>query len=152
MAISVIAALTDLGRNRIADMIVNGRGFQVVEFVVGGGGHDPSDPTVALSPNPAVIALPDQTFGPKVLASASLVTPFCPQYTALLDYTEANGNLSNFGLIARINYSPIPADNISVEDGGTGLVGSKFLFAIGNAPLKVKTDADQIQIQITLQT
>jgi len=149
MAISVIAALTEIGRNRIADMTISGRGFQVVQFVVGSGGHDPGDPSVALSPDPAVTSLPDQTFGPKALVvtsppfSGTLLTPFCPQFVGLLDYTEANGNLSNFGLIARINYSPIPSDP---------LVGSTFLFAVGNTPLKVKTDADQMEIDITLQT
>ena len=149
MAISVIAALTEIGRNRIADMTVSGRGFQILQFVVGQGGHDPGDPSVALSPDPTVSTLPQQTFGPKDLVetnppySGSLLTPFCPQFIGLLDNTEANGNLSNFGLIARINYSPIINDP---------LVGSTFLFAIGNTPLKVKTDADQIEIDITLQT
>lgn len=149
MAISVIAALTEVGRNRIADMTVSGRGFQITKFVVGQGGHDPGDPSVALSPDPAVIALPQQTFGPKLLVvltppfTGILVTPFCPSFQGLLDYTEANGNLSNFGLIGVIDYSPIPSDP---------LVGVEFLFAIGNTPLKVKTDADQLTINITLQT
>lgn len=149
MAISVIAALTEIGRNRIADMVISGRGFQIIQFVVGGGGHDPGDPTIALTPDPTVSTLPLQTFGPKPLLvtnppySGSLITPFCPKFVGTLDYTEANGNLSNFGLIARINYSPIPGDP---------LLNSTFLFAVGNAPLKVKTDADQIEIDITLQT
>jgi hypothetical protein len=149
MAISIIAALTEIGRNRIADMTVSGRGFQILQFVVGQGGHDTGDPTVALSPDPSQTSLPEQTFGPQALVvtnppySGSLITPFCPQFVGLLDYTQANGNLSNFGLIGTINYSPIPGDP---------LVGSTFLFAIGNTPLKVKTDADQIEIDITLQT
>lgn len=149
MAISVIAALTETGRNRIADMTVSGRGFQIVQFVVGSGGHDPSDPTVALSPDPTDTSLPDQTFGPKALVqtnppySGVLITPFCPEFTGLLDYTDANGEVSNFGLIGVINYSPIPDDP---------LVGTYFLFAVGNTPLKVKTDADQFVLNITLQT
>ena len=60
MAISIIAALTEIGRNRIADMTVSGRGFQILQFVVGQGGHDTGDPTVALSPDPAQTTLPEQ--------------------------------------------------------------------------------------------
>lgn len=148
-AISIIAAVTQIGRNRIADMTVSGRGFQIVKFVVGSGGHDPGDPNIALSPDPTVTTLPDQTFGPKLLVQNNppftgvLITPFCPQFTATLDFTEANGELSNIGLIARIVYSPI---------GGDPLVGSEFLFAVGNRPLIVKTDNDQFEINITLQT
>lgn len=149
MSISVIAALTEIGRNRIADMGISGRGFQIVKFVVGSGGHDPGDPFVALSPDPGVTSLPFQTFGPKALVipapnlTGILVTPFCPRFRALLDYMEANGAISNYGLIGRITSSSTPGDP---------LIGSEFLFAVGNTPLKVKTDADQLEIDITLQT
>jgi hypothetical protein len=148
-AISVIATVTDIGRNRLADMTISGRGFQIVSFVVGSGGHDPNDPTIALTPDPTVSTLPSQTFGPKLLVQNNppytgvLVSEFCPQFTALLDYTEANGELSNIGLIAEIVFSEIPSDP---------LVGSPFLFAVGNRPLITKTDNDQMTINITLQT
>lgn len=148
-AVSVIAAITQIGRNRIADMTISGRGFQIQEFVVGSGGHDPGDPTIALSPDPTVTVLPQQTFGPKLLVENNppftgiLITPFCPQFTGVLDFTEANGELSNVGLIATIMYSPIPSDP---------LVGTQFLFAVGNRPLIVKTDNDQFTLNITLQT
>lgn len=148
-SVSIIAAITDIGRNKIADMTLSGRGFQIVSFVVGNGGADPGDPTVALSPDPSVSVLPALTFGPKDLVQNNppftgvLITPFCPKFTGLLDYTEANGPLSNVGLIARIVYSPIAGDP---------LVGTEFLFAIGNRPLITKTDSDQMEINITLQT
>jgi hypothetical protein len=148
-AISIIAALTDTGRSRIADMTVSGRGFQVQQFVVGAGGHDPLDPTVVLTPNPSDTSLPDQTFGPKALVQTNppytgvLISPFCPQFTGLLDTTEANGELSNVGLIATITSSQIINDP---------LIGTSFLFAVGNRPLVVKTDNDQFVINITLQT
>lgn len=149
MAISVIAALTEIGRNRIADMLVSGRGFIIEQFVVGQGGHDPGDPSVPLSPNPAVAVLPGLTFGPKLLVvqtppfTGVLITPFCPSFKALLDFQEANGPVSSYGLIGRINYSPILLDP---------LLNSLFLFAYGNTPLKTKTDVDQFEINITLQT
>lgn len=130
-------------------MTISGRGFQVKSFVVGNGGADLGDPTVALSPDPSVTVLPNQTFGPKALQqnnppySGVLITPFCPQFTGLLDFSEANGPLSNVGLLAEIVYSPIPGDP---------LVGTTFLFALGNRPLITKTDSDQMTINITLQT
>lgn len=144
---SVIAALTEEGRRRIADMTVSGRGFQITKFVIGSGGHDPGDPSVPLTPNTEVTVLPSQIFGPKALISpapgltGTLISPFCPQFQGFLDYNEANGEISNVGLIGTINYPP-----------GDPLVGTDFLFAIGNRPLIVKSDADQLQISVTLQT
>lgn len=146
-SVSVIAALTEEGRRRIADMTISGRGFQITKFVIGKGGHDSGDPTVPLSPNPAVVTLPYQNFGPKTLVKPTadttgiLVTSFCPKYTGLLDFNEANGEISNIGLVATINYPP-----------GDPLLGTDFLFAVGNRPLVVKTDSDQLQINVTLQT
>ena len=147
-AISVIAAITDVARQRMADQMISGRGFQVVSFVVGSGGHDPGDPTVAVSPDPSVQLLPLQTFGPKAvvqngLYTGVLTTPYCPQFSGTLDYTEGNGALSNVGLIAEITSSTILNDP---------LIGTQFLYAIGNRPLVTKTDSDQMQINITLQT
>lgn len=148
-SISIIATLTDIGRHRIADSTISGRGFQIVKFVVGQGGHDPADDEIPLTPSPGVSTLPGQTFGPKDLVMLNppytgiLVTPFCPQFTAVLDFTEANGPLSNIGLIGRIISSPIPGDP---------LLNTEFLYAIGNRPKITKTDADQLQINITLQT
>ena len=144
---SVIAALTEEGRHRIADMTISGRGFQITKFVVGAGGHDPGDPSVPLTPNPEVTSLPLQTFGPKLLIqptpgiTGTLISQFCPQFQGFLDFNEANGSISNVGLIGVINYPPTDP-----------LFGTEFLFAIGNRPLLVKSDADQLQISITLQT
>ena len=144
---SIIAALTEEGRRRIADMTISGRGFQVTKFVVGSGGHDPGDDNVPLTPNPEVLTLPSQTFGPKAVVSPSpgetgtLISPFCPEFVCLLDFNEANGDISNVGLIGTINF-PI----------GDPLVGTDFLFAVGNRPKISKSDADQLEITVTLQT
>ena len=149
MAISVIATITNLGRSKIADMTISGRGFQVQQLVVGSGGHDTGDVTIAISPEPNDATLRQQTFGPKDLVfpapplSGILVTPFCPTFHAFLDFTEANGPVSNYGLIARVTSSLIPLDP---------LIGTTFLFAIGNTPLKTKTDGDQWDLEILLQT
>lgn len=112
-SISVIAVVTEIGRNRIADMLISGRKFQIVKFVVGQGGHDTGDPSVPLTPNPSATVMPGQTFGPKPLTitnvpyTGTLPTPFCAEFSALLDYTEANGPISDIGLIGKILDSPI---------------------------------------------
>lgn len=144
---SIICAVTEEGRRRIADMTISGRGFQITKFVVGSGGVDPGDPSVALTPSTSVLNLPSQTFGPKSLVhptpstTGTLVSPFCPEYIGLLDFNEANGKISNVGLVATINFPP-----------GDPLVGTDFLFAVGNRPEINKTDGDQLQISMTLQT
>jgi len=144
---SVIAAVTEEASRRIADMTISGRGFQVIKFVVGSGGVDPGDESVPLTPDVEATTLPQQTFGPKALVEPTpgetgiLISPLCPQFLGLLDFNEANGAISNVGLIAVINHPP-----------GDPLVGTEFLFAIGNRPQIIKSDADQLQLTITLQT
>ena len=142
MALSVIAVVTDTARQKLADMLISGKSFQVTHFTTGNGGHDPGNPTIALTPDPTVIELPSRTFGPKVLNDAQLISAFCPRFEGILENTEAVGELSNVGLIATMIYSPIPADPV---------IGTQFLFAVGNFPLKVKTDTDELTIRITLQ-
>ena len=142
MALSIVAALTDTARTKLADMLSTGRSFTVNSFVVGQGGHDPGDPATALTPNPTVTTLPQQLFGPKSITSKNLTTPFCVQFICLLDDTEAVGPISNVGLLATINYSPIPGDP---------LVGETFLYAISNMPLQYKTHAETKTYQILVQ-
>lgn len=142
MSLSILASVTDSGRANLAEMLQMGRAFTVTHFVTGGGGHDPGDPQVALTPDPALISLPNQTFGPKIISSKVLVTPYCVKYMCELDFNDAVGNLSNFGLVATYTYSPISGDP---------LVGTTFLFAVGNSPLDVKTDGYQETINIEVE-
>jgi hypothetical protein len=142
MATTIVAAITDIGRSKFADMLANGRAFTITSFVTGQGGHDPSDPLVALTPDPTVLALPLQTFGPEAITSATLITTTCVQYTCDLSNLQAVGPLSNIGLIATVTYSPIVGDP---------LVGTTFLFALGNMPLQVKTDAETKEFLISVQ-
>lgn len=141
MALAIVSALTDTARAKFADMLNTGRAFTVTSFVTGEGGHDISDPAVALTPDPASATLPDQTFGPKAVTSKSLISPYCVEYICNLDLLEAVGELSNIGVIATVTYSPILADP---------LLGTTFLFAIGNFPLHVKTDTETIEIRVTV--
>jgi len=139
MAQAIIATITDIARSKFADMLITGRSFTITDFVTGEGGHDTGDPAIALTPDPTVTSLPLQSFGPKAIASKTLISPFCVEYLCGLDALEAVGPLSNVGLIARFTYSPIVGDP---------LVGTTFLFAVANFPLVVKTDAETRSISI----
>lgn len=139
MAQAIIATITDTARSKFADMLNIGRAFTITEFVTGEGGHDTGDPAIALTPDPTATTLPLQSFGPKTIASKTLISPFCVEYLCGLDALEAVGPLSNIGLQARFTYSPISGDT---------LIGTPFLFAIANFPLVVKTDAETRSISI----
>jgi len=142
MATQVLAAVTDLGRQRLADQLITGRSFSIEDFSVGDGGHDPLNPTQALTPDPTLTILPGQFFGPVPVTAKSLVSIFCPRFDCVLGLSDAVGPISNIGLFATINFSPIFGDP---------LVGTSFLFAIGNFPLRVKTDTETLEIRVLIQ-
>jgi len=142
MAFSVIAGITDLGRQRLATGIMTGKSFQIDQFSVGSGGHDPTDPSTALTPDPAVTSCPSVVFGPEPVDAATLISQFCPEFTCRLAPAEAIAPLSNICLLGTIIFSPLVGD----PD-----VGTSFLFAVGNFPLRVKTDTESIEFRVTVQ-
>ena len=142
MAFSVIATVTDLGRQQLASAIITGKSFVVDQFSVGSGGHDLLDPSQALTPDPSLTACPDLVFGPEPVDGAVLASQFCPEITARLAPSEAIAPLSNVCLLATFVFSPIIGD----PD-----IGTSFLFAIGNFPLRVKTDTEELEFRITIQ-
>lgn len=139
MAQAIIATITDTGRSKHAEELQIGRAFTITDFVTGQGGSDPSDPAIALTPDPTVTTLPLQSFGPKAVTSKTLISPFCVEYLAELSLLDAVGPLSNIGLIATFTFSPI---------GGDVLIGTTFLYALANLPLQIKTDSETKSIQI----
>jgi len=139
MAQAIIATITDTARTSFATMLSLGRAFTITDFVTGEGGHDPGDPAVALTPDPTVTTLPFQSFGPKAITSKTLISPFCVEYLCDLDLLEAVGPLSNIGLIATYTFSPISGDP---------LIGTNFLFSLGNFPLSIKTDSETRSIAV----
>lgn len=141
-----IVTLTDKGRQLEAQQTVYGYGFKVDHFVVGWGGHDPADPLVALPLTLEVTELPKQTFGPKLIDSATLVTVTCPKFVCVLQPNEAVGGISNLGLIATILFVPTGAPPSAPT------VGSTFLYAMTNFPLRTKTALSKETFNILLKT
>jgi len=140
MAFSVIAAITDVGRQRLAQMLISGKSFVVNQFSVGSGGHDPLDPETALTPDTSATNCPSVVFGPETIDSSSLATSYCPQFTCILEESEAISALSNICLLGEIIYPTTDPD-----------YGTTFLFAIGNFPLKVKTGSDTFEFRVKVQ-
>jgi hypothetical protein len=142
MAFSVIATVTDIGRQRLASSLITGKNFQIDQFTIGSGGHDPLDPSTALTPDPTATTAPAVVFGPEPVDAATLVSQFCPEFTAILAPNEGVAPLSSICLIGTVVFSPLLGD----PD-----IGSTFLFAIGNFPLRVKTDTESLEFRVTVQ-
>jgi len=142
MAFEAIAITSNVGKQRLAQLLSTGKAFQITSFVVGDGGHDPGDPTTALTPDPSDVTCSGALFGPEVIDSSSVAAPFCPQFECILEVGEATGNVSSICLVATIVFNGTdPVDEI----------GNTFLFAIAHFPLKVKTALDQFDFTITVQ-
>ena len=142
MAFSVIATVTDIGRQKLASSLITGKSFQIDQFSVGSGGHDPLDPSTALTPDPTATSCPDVVFGPEPVDAAVLTAQFCPEFTCRLLPAEAVAPLSDICLLGTFVYSPLVGD----PD-----IGTSFLFALGNFPLRVKTDVEQLEFRVTVQ-
>ena len=142
MSFEVVSVLTDEARRRTSDMWATGKSFRVVSFVLGNQGHDPSDPTIAIVPDPTRTDCYGLVFGPKVISGFTNASDFCPVFECFVDYNEAVDQLSSICLIAQVVYSPVPGD----PD-----VNTTFLFSISNFPLRRKTDVEQITFRVGVQ-
>jgi len=143
MALTIIASPTDVGRQRLAQQLISGKSFIINSFSVNSAGHDPGNPTLALTPDTSAVSCPGGAplyMAP--IASSTLVSAFCPQFECILPETAAVGSISNICLFGQVVYSPIP------NDPDLGLV---FLFGIGNFPLRVKTGADILNMLVSVQ-
>lgn len=128
--------MTDIARQKIANMAITGEGFNVKYFSIGTGGHDPLNPSVPLQIDVTLTSLPGEYFGPKQLEAATLIDTYRPRFIARLGKPEALGNYSNLGLWAEMTSNP----------------AIKFLFALTNFPLRPKTDQDIFSFVMDLDT
>jgi len=136
MAFEVIAVVTNETKVRQAVAHATGKSFKVTSFSLGDRGHDPTDPTLALTPDPTETECNSGypvVFGPKAIDGYTLIGTFCPQFRCSVSETEVVGVITQVCLIAEIVYSPIPGDPE---------VGDTFLYAIANRPYWVKTSEE----------
>lgn len=151
MPISGLAVVTNNGRARIIDMLRTGKSFVVDRFVVGDSGHDPSDPTLPITPDPsrdgcycsvpAIDVAGGCIFG-DVVDNVLLGTNGCPIFQCNLLPGEATGVVSSVCLIGTIVWSPDPLD----PD-----LGTQFAFAIVNYPFRAKGPLDTFEFEIGIQ-
>jgi hypothetical protein len=142
MSFEVISILTDEARRRTSEGWEIGKSFRVTSFVIGDQGHDPSDTTIALVPDPSSTVCPGNIFGPKTVAGFTNGNDFCPIWECFLDYGEVVAQFSSLCLIAQIVYSPIPGDPE---------LNSTFLFSVATFPLRAKTDLEQVTFRVGVQ-
>ena len=116
-----------------------GAKFEIANFSVGNGGHDPLDPAVALTPDVTATAFDPQTFGPEPIDGDAIVNDYCPTYTCRLEVTEAVGELSAIALFGTIVF---PLDDAEY--------GQSFLYAVGHFPLRNRTDSEIDTLVVTV--
>src|SRR5690242_4086212 len=102
----IVVTLTNEARRMEAQANLYGYGYRIEYFVIGSGGHDPGDASLALPLNLDAETLPGQFFGPEPIDKSALISPTCPQWTCILQPGEAVGEISNIGLIATIVFIP----------------------------------------------
>jgi len=154
--IEALALITTQGKARMAEALATGKSFVVDTFVVGANGHDPTDPSLALTPDPSRTGCYCGPLGSSVegitvssgcslvdtIDSVSFASVSCPVFTASVEPGEATGAVSSLCLLGTIVYSPTPGDPE---------IGLRFLFAIANFPLKFKTPSERFVYEVFVQ-
>lgn len=157
MAVEILGLVTNVAKARFVDALINGYAIQVTHFAVGNQGHDPASPISSLTPDPGLNptvgvtgdSLPeDMTFGPKLLAGASLNSDFCPVWTAVVSKGEATGELSSYYLLAKFVY-PDPGSDTSHPL--YGLYDKLWIFSYSYTPLSIKTNNESYEVQLGVQ-
>lgn len=140
MAIETKVALTTEAKRRTGEMWAYGTSFQVNYFAISAGGHDPTDPTMALAIDPASPTMPGTIlFGPEPIDSVEWGSDTCPTFVCTIDQGEYSGDLSSVGLFAEIVADPIPRPPGAPA---APAIGYQFLFGVYNRPLLVLTATD----------
>ena len=146
-----LAIVTNSGKARMAQLIAEGKAFKVDRFVIGDQGHDPTDNTIALTPDPARTGCYCSPEGNTVaggcvyeglIYSTSFNSSTCPVFKIILAKGQATGVVSSVCLLGTIVYSPTPNDPE---------IGTQFLYAIANFPIKVKIPNERFEYNVSIQ-
>ena len=130
-AFSVESVVTNLARQWTARAIAEGYAWKVVSFVMGDLGHNPDQPTIALTPDPAITDCPGIVFGPKAVTGHTYPTPSCPVWQCDLLPLESVALISSICLIGQVQISPY------VDDPA---LNTFFVATYGTFPAEVKVD------------
>jgi hypothetical protein len=142
---SVIAQLTDAGRNAFARVTLGELTFTPVSFAVGRGGYVDANPVKVEAIDGSLVALIDQIF-PTVIGTGKAMESFeQPNSQSLvlncrLSASEAVYGLGELGIFAEILTSSVPTE-----------VGTTFLFAVAHYPLQSKTNRHVYLNRIIIQ-
>ena len=109
MALEVVALRTDECRRRLAEVETIGKSFVVTGFALGNAGHDPSDPTTALTPDPGLTECQAVVFGPKT--------------TSGFTYKDAGGTADGITELS-LKASAKPKTKLSVKGSGATLANA----------------------------
>ncbi len=139
MAFEIRAIMTDEAQRRDAEQKATGKNYVITGFRLGNAGHDPADPTTALTPDTGVTVLPAPVFGPKQVSGFTYGSSNCLVWSCILDFGEAVTQFSSIGLLAQITSSPVPNDPE---------IGTTFLFAVANFPQRPKLGAEYVEYQV----
>ncbi len=152
MADELLAVLTNNALAWNARARAVGYGIKITKFVVGSYGHDPTNPRLALTPDPTrtgcycgneAITTADGCLFSDFIDSLTWKNDYCPIYTCRLESGEAVGVVSSICLIAEILWSPNTGDEN---------VGLEFLYAIVNTPYRPKIAGETMTFDIAIPT
>lgn len=136
MAFEILSIVTNLGKQRMGQMLVHGHAFKITHFAIGNAGHDPLDPSSALTPNPADTECPGSFFVDEV-DDYYFAGDYCPVFICRLEEGEAVGEVSSLCLIGTMQTGPE--------------AGTEFLFSIACSPLKIRTDLETWVYEVGIQ-
>jgi hypothetical protein len=125
---STKVVITDAGRAAIASMIDTGvPALQISQFAVGTGGYLPTNPTVALAPDPTSTGLINEIFRTNNVGR-QILSPSIRAYIGELQPGDVVGAIGESGLFATYLTGPN--------------AGEVFLFALAHHPIKSITPED----------
>lgn len=134
------ALSTYLTKQHLSNQAIYGTSFQITHFEIGSAGHDPSDPTQPLTPDPEWTETPGKYFGPKAITS-SVPSGNSVLFTCDLEGSEAIGVMTSLGLIGTIV-------NVGGSDPRGLSVGDTFLAGTVTFPYGLKYSGDTVSFAV----
>lgn len=138
MSYETLGIVTTAGKARIAQMLATGKSFRVTHFAIGDLGHLPTDPTIALTPDPTITDFAYGNVLIKPVDSVAFPQITCPVWTCIVLPADYSGPISSLYLLGTVEYSP------TVGDPDIGL---RFIFAVSTRPRVIKGPLDNFSFE-----